>query len=331
MVVGVLVGGVAQILFQLPQFYKRGFSLRPLLDFKTPEFRKIMLRYGPVVISSGVFMLLQMFAQFLGSMMDKGSISAISNSLVIWQLPFGIFSVSIMTVLFPRMSRQSHSNDRDGLKDSIEEGLSGFIAFIVPSSIFLFMAANFIVSTIYMRNNFTAANVPLTSHVLQAYSVGIVSVSAFQFLQRFFYADHSYLIPFISAILVAIIDVLFSVFFYYRGWGAVGLAWANTFAYSIGFIFLWICASYQLKGIHLKGLFKTSLKVALSLVPMVAVLAAFNLIFPELWMIPNDLYRLLILIALALCCTLPVLLLYLLFKVEVFSDIILSRFKRKRG
>lgn len=330
MVIGVLVGGVAQILFQLPQFLHCGFSIKPLLEVKNPAFRRILIRYFPVVISSGIFMILEMFAHYLGSKMKEGSITSIVNALVIWQLPFGIFSVSIITVLFPKMSRQVHHQDREGLKDSIEEGISGFFAFIIPSALFLYFAAPLIVSTIYYRGKFTVENIEATVSVLRAYSVGIFSISGFQFLQRYFYASHSYLIPFLGAVLVAIIDVLFSLLFFYRGLGATGLAWSNTICYTIGFIALYLFASFQLGGLRIKKMIKTFLKVSFCMVIMIFIIILFKKLFPAVWLNKNDLIRLAALLMLSIVCVLPVLLLYIVLKVEVFSDIILSRFKSRR-
>jgi len=329
MVIGVLVGGVAQIIFLVPQFLLNGFSLRPSFNFRSEAFRKIMLRYFPVVLSSGVFMVLQMFAHYLGSKMEEGSISAIANSLVIWQLPFGIFSVSIMTVLFPRMSRQSHLGDKEGLKESIEEGISGFLAFIIPSSLFLFLSQEITVSAIYFRGEFSVENVLATTSVLKAYSVGIFSVSSFHFLQRFFFADHNYLVPFLGAVVVAFFDVLFSITFYKLGLGAAGLAWANTIAFSVGFIFLWVMTTIRLKGFNIKGVIKTFLKVSISMIPLVIVLLTFNFLFPEIWKSGSNLQRMLVLSIIVILTTIPVLGLYILLKVEVFSDIVISRFRRK--
>lgn len=330
MVIGVLVGGVAQILFQLPQFLECGFSVTPLLDLKNPAFIRILLRYFPVVVSSGVFMILEMFAHYLGSKMEEGSITSIVNALVVWQLPFGIFSVSIITVLFPKMSRQAHHQDREGLKDSIEEGLSGFFAFIVPSSLFLYFAAPLIVSAIYYRGAFTVENINATVSVLKAYSVGLFFISGFQFLQRYFYASGSYSIPFFGAIVVAIVDIGFSLFFFYRGWGASGLAWSNTICYTVGFLALYFLAFIRLKGLRFKKMSKTFFKVTICMIVMCLILLLFQRQFPDLWLHPGNLIRLLALGGLSLACAIPVLLLYLVLKVEVFSDIILNRFKSRR-
>lgn len=329
MVIGVLGGGLAQILFQIPQFLKEGFSLVPHFDFKSPPFIRILVRYFPVVISSGIFMILEMFAHYLASKMEVGSITAIANSLVIWQLPFGIFSVSIITVLFPKMSRQAHSGDKEGLKISICEGLNGFIAFIIPSTLFLYFVAPLVVSAIYYRGAFTLENVATTASVLKAYSVGLIFISGFGFLQRYFYASNSYLIPFISSVVVAIIDVTFSIIFYRIGMGAVGLAWSNTICYFLGFFMLLICAAISLKGILILPMVKTFLKVAVSMAAMMGLIILFNSLFPQLYAEASSGLRIFALFLLSFCCITVVLLLYILMKVEVFSDIFIRRLKRR--
>lgn len=327
MVIGVLGGGLAQILFQIPQFIKEGFSLAPRFDFTSPPFVRILLRYFPVVLSSGIFMVLEMFAHYLASKMEVGSITAIANSLVIWQLPFGIFSVSIITVLFPKMSRQAHRSDIDGLKKSICEGLNGFISFIIPSSLFLYFVAPLVVSAIYYRGAFTLENVDATAYVLKAYSVGLIFISGFQFLQRYFYASNSYVIPFVASLFVALVDVSFSILFYRMGLGATGLAWSNTICYFLGFLFLLICMVVSLKGMLIVPIFKTFLKVVISMAPMMGIIWGFNSFFPYIYTTSSSLIRILALFLLASCCILLVLLLYILMKVEVFSDIFIRKLK----
>jgi putative peptidoglycan lipid II flippase len=46
MAVGVLVGGMAQVLFQLPQFIRIGYRLSFRIDFSLDEFRQILKKLG---------------------------------------------------------------------------------------------------------------------------------------------------------------------------------------------------------------------------------------------------------------------------------------------
>ncbi len=102
MAAGVLAGGLLQLLFQLPLFHKLGYDLKPDFSFNSTYFKKIMKNWGPVAATASVFTINQQIAIRFASGLDTGSTSSLSYALVFWQLPFGIFSASITTVLFPK-------------------------------------------------------------------------------------------------------------------------------------------------------------------------------------------------------------------------------------
>ncbi len=50
MAVGVLVGGLMQLLVQVPSLRRKGFRWSPVLSFRDPEFRRVMALFIPVAI-----------------------------------------------------------------------------------------------------------------------------------------------------------------------------------------------------------------------------------------------------------------------------------------
>ncbi|MCF7929108.1 MAG: murein biosynthesis integral membrane protein MurJ, partial [Spirochaetales bacterium] len=166
MVIGVLVGGVAQILFQFPRYKKKGYSLFPRFNFKDPAFRRIIRQWLPVVATASVFTINQQVAVRFATGLENGSASALSNALVFWQLPFGIFSASITTVLFPKMSREFTRNDYKNLRATVTYGLRFLFVLLIPSSIVLMFQGAGIISVTLQRGAFTAANTSMAADVL---------------------------------------------------------------------------------------------------------------------------------------------------------------------
>ena len=112
---------MAQILIQLPAFYKNGYRLTPDFHFRDPYFRTILRRWVPVLFASCIFFVNQLIANKFASGLEDGSVSALKNSIIFWQLPQGIFGASLSTVLFPKMSREAAENDLDGLRRRVVE------------------------------------------------------------------------------------------------------------------------------------------------------------------------------------------------------------------
>jgi len=132
MVLGVLLGGIAQIAFQYPLFKRLGYNFKINFSFHNQEFRTIMRRWLPVVATSSVFTITQTIAFRFATGLEDGSTSALTNALVFYQLPYGLFSASVSTVLFPRMSRQAAMHDTPGLSNSLQYGFFSFFSFLLP-------------------------------------------------------------------------------------------------------------------------------------------------------------------------------------------------------
>lgn len=137
MVVGVLVGGIAQVLFQIPSLVRLGYRKFFSLDFTSPDFKRILRRWAPVVVTSSVYTINQQISMLLASGLEEGSSTALLNALIFWQLPFGIFSASIATVFFPAMSRQAAIKDYQHLERTITRGLTSLFALLLPSAVLL--------------------------------------------------------------------------------------------------------------------------------------------------------------------------------------------------
>ena len=170
MVVGVLVGGVVQILFQLPTLLRYGYSLGLDFRFRNPDFIHVMKQWLPVVATASVYTINEQIAIRFSTALEVGSASAMSNALVFWQLPFGIFSASITTVLFPRMSRQAGLEDLQGLKATLEYGFQYLILLLVPSAIFLSLLGEEVIAVALQRGIFTAENTLITARVLRGFN-----------------------------------------------------------------------------------------------------------------------------------------------------------------
>lgn len=246
MVVGVLAGGAAQLVIQIPPVLRRGYSLIPVFRFCDPVFRTVLGQWFPVLATASIFAIDQQIALFFASGLSDGSGSALANALVFWQLPFGIFSASITTVLFPLMSQQWGQNDLAGLRASLLGGLRSLALLLIPSAGALIVLGAPMIAIALQRGAFSAENTALTARVLMGYSVGLFSVGAFTFVQRFFYALGDYRTPIIASAATVVVDVLLSLYLKETGLGVVGLSIANSTAFSVGLIILLLSARQKL-------------------------------------------------------------------------------------
>jgi putative peptidoglycan lipid II flippase len=325
MAVGVLTGGIGQIVCQLPAFLRRRYDLRPDFRFRFPMFLKILRAWLPVLASASIFALTEQVAVLLASGLADGSISALSNALVFFQLPFGIFSVSVVTVLFPRMSRQAAAGDLPGLRFSVGYGLQFLLVLLVPATLlFLFMGRE-IIAVALQRRAFGPRDTLWATGVLQAYAYGLFGLGAFTFLQRFFYARHDFRTPLLSALLVSALDVLLSLWLRRTSLQVRGLAVANSVAFSVGFLHLLAVARARLGGLEGRGILRTCLRLVVSLVPFTASLLGFRFVTRGVWDTGSSWRSLALLLGGAAMSAAILLGMYWITRVDVLRDVIRRR------
>ena len=239
--VGVLAGGLAQIFTQYPSFRAMGYRLIPLFDFRNDALKRVLLKWLPMLLTSSLFVINSHIAMLLASTLPDGNTSSLTYAIVFFQLPFGIFSASIATVLYPKMSRYAALGDNNGLIDCLSFGYRNLWALLVPSAMILILLGEPIVAIAFQRRAFTPENSIATANVLAAYSVGMPFIGLFGISQRALYALGEIRRSFFCALLTVLIDIALSlVFVFWNEGNSVSLAWANSIAFTIGSILQYI-------------------------------------------------------------------------------------------
>lgn len=267
MLAGILLGGLLQLLIQYPLARRLGYSLRPSFHLKTPALRRVLSRWLPIVGTASIFTLIQQAAVFWASGLADGSPSAMSNALVFWQLPIGLFFSSVTTVLYPKMAEARAREDHRALKDHLTFGVEGLLALLLPVSFLFLVYGREIIALCFQRGKFTAENTRLTASVLRAYAWGLFPVSAYNFLQRYFYIQKNFKIPLLTGAFVAVLDILLSLYLKETPLAVRGLAYANSISFSLGLFILIFHVKKELPLFSPARLRRTFLKILLLLTP----------------------------------------------------------------
>ena len=271
--VGILAGGIGGIVGQLPVFLRRGYDLRPDFHWSDPRVRRIVRQWVPVVASASMFAIAQQVAIVFASGLEDGSTSALANAVVFWQLPFGIFSVSVVTAHFPRMSRFAAAGNTVALARTFAGGLMMIVDLLLPPALFYLFFGEAVIRVALERMTFSAAGTALAGSVLAGYAVGLVSVGVFNFVQRYFFATRDYRSPFLAALMIAAIDIPLSLVLKETSLRVTGLAVANSIAFSAGAVALLVMARRRMPHLRSERL----------LGHMVRLVAANTLLAALLW------------------------------------------------
>jgi len=208
--VGVLAGGLLQLLLQLPVLWRRGFRLRLRFDFANPAVRRIALLMVPSIFGVGVYYLNITVGNILASLLPQGSVSYLYYAQRLFEFPQGIFTVSVAQAVLPSMSRQAAEGDIEALKESLQFGLRLMIFITIPAMAGLIVSATPIFTLLFMGGAFDYAKAVACGDALVYYSFGLTSVAMVRIVAPAFYALKDTRTPVLTALAAFIVNLAFS-------------------------------------------------------------------------------------------------------------------------
>ena len=214
---GTTLGITAQALCLVPALRRAGFRWRPRFDFRGGGLGKagdlarwtfayvLINQIGYAVI---VNLATESGAQAQAAGLTYGAgIATYSKAYLIFLLPHAVITVSVVTALFPQLSREAAAGRLDELRHSLAEGLRLIGVAIVPAAI-LFLALGAWIGV--MLFGLGAAGVDSGRYVgltLQAFALGLVPFCLFYALNRAFYALEDTRTPALINVAVNVVNV----------------------------------------------------------------------------------------------------------------------------
>jgi putative peptidoglycan lipid II flippase len=189
--IGVLVGGIAQILVQFPTLRRCGLLVAPFLDLRHPALPRVARLLLPAVFGLAALQVTVFVNTMLASLLSTGSISFLYYADRVMEFPLGIFGVALASASLPAMSRAAARGDRPGIGKTLTFalGLSFYVA--VPATVGLVLFRAPIVRVLFERGEFTPPDTVATAQALAGYAVGLVAFSGARIAAQAFYAIHA--------------------------------------------------------------------------------------------------------------------------------------------
>lgn len=132
--VAFVLGGVAQLLAQLPPLVRAGLLPR-FGVWGHPGLRGVLLLSVPFTFTTGARQLLNLVSSRLLTSLQLGSVTAFANADLFLSLALGLFSISPALAYYSRLAAQTR--DPEGFRTTLSAGL-GLITFLsVPAGLFL--------------------------------------------------------------------------------------------------------------------------------------------------------------------------------------------------
>ena len=185
---GVLLGGVAQLVAQLPSLRRCGLLVGPVYDFRHPALGRVTRLLLPAVFGLAAVQVSVFVNTLLASLLPSGSISFLYYADRVMEFPLGVFGIALASASLPTMARQAAQNDRRGLAATLNFSLRLGFYVAVPATIGLVMLRTPITRVLFQRGQFTAEDTVATAQALLWYAVGLAGFSGARIVAQAFYA-----------------------------------------------------------------------------------------------------------------------------------------------
>ncbi len=208
--VGVLLGGILQVLLQLIFLKRMSFLFFPKLGLNE-DVKKTLKNIVPGIFGFGVRQLSMLIDTVLASFLISGAISYLYYANRFVQLPLGMFAIGLSQVLLPKLSK--HFEEREVYFEHLKSGIILCFLIIVPSTIGLIFFGKPIIDVIFHHGKFGSEDINNTYWVLVGYSVGLTFFSLEKILTNAFYALDNYKFPVKVAALMLVFNLTADVIF----------------------------------------------------------------------------------------------------------------------
>jgi len=184
--IAVSIGGLLQLLIQLPTVLRLARGLRFAFDNSHPRVREIRRRFGPAVVGRGAVQLSAYLDLILASFLAAGGLSALFRAQILYTLPVSLFAMSVAAAELPELSRLA--SDPTAVVERTAAALRRIAFWMLAASLLLIAAGELIVELLFEGGEFTSADTSLVWLILVFYAIGLPAIGLSRMLQNASYA-----------------------------------------------------------------------------------------------------------------------------------------------
>ena len=207
---GVLAGGLAQLLYQLPALKKIGMLVLPRLNLRDTGVWRVLKQMLPAILGVSVSQISLIINTIFASFLVAGSVSWMYYADRLMELPSGVLGVALGTILLPTLAKTYANKDREEYSRIMDWGLRLCFLLVLPCTLALAILAEPLTVALFQYGKFSAFDAAMTQRALIAYSVGLLAIILVKVLAPGFYAQQNIRTPVKIAIFTLVCTQLFN-------------------------------------------------------------------------------------------------------------------------
>lgn len=209
----VFVGGVIQMLYQIPYLQKLGMLPRYELNLKDEGVRRILKLMGPAIFGVSVAQISIVLNNVFASFMVTGSVSWLYYADRLMEFPTGVLGVALGTILLPSLSKSFANQSEQEFSHLLDWGLRLTFMLALPAAVALAILSKPLIASLFYYGKFSAMDVSMTERALIAYSLSLLGLIMVKVLAPGFYARQNVKTPVKIAVFTLVVTQLLNVLF----------------------------------------------------------------------------------------------------------------------
>jgi putative peptidoglycan lipid II flippase len=268
--IGILIGTLVQL--AIPTFDLRNtpFKFEWSFEWRNRDVRRVLLLMLPVTISLGLINFNMLINSLFGSLVSDQSPAAIDKAFRVYQLPQGIFSVAIATVLFPTLARFAARGELDNLRATMANGMRQILFVLVPAATAVLVLSVPMIRLVYQHGEFTPAQTTLVSTALFWFAFSLPTNGLYLLQTRTFFSLQR---PWMATGLAAL-DLVVSALgalLLYKPFGTGGIVAGTGIGTTAAVVAQAVVLRREFDGLELRRLFATTVRITIAAAALAAV------------------------------------------------------------
>lgn len=268
--VGVVVGGLAQLLIQLPAVRVAGYPLRPAWRPGDATVRRVVRLMGPGILGLAILQVNILISTLLASFLPDGAVSYLYYANRVMEFPLGLFGIAIATAVLPDLADHAARNDTAGLIQALRRALQLCLLVMIPAGVGMAVLARPIITLLFASGAFSPADVAGTRTALIAFAAGVWAYATVKVAIQAMFAQQDTTTPVKSGAVTVAVDIVLSLLLM-GPLAHAGLALATSLAAAFQFALLMVLLRRRLGPLGGRALLATTARALAASVVMAAV------------------------------------------------------------
>ena len=241
---GLLMGAVVKLAIHAAALWKNISWSNSAL--KRTHLNSIWVLTWPLLLGIIFSQVSNLVDNIFASYLQEGSISALSYSKKLVDLPVVVFPYALSVVVFPYFSELHIEKDMVRLRQLLRETLKWIAIAFIPAAICLFFFSDVITQLVFQRGAFDEQSTVLTASSLAIYAIGMPAFAIETVLVIFYFSVADTKTPVFIGILCVMINI-FITWILVQHVAHLGIAWSLVVSKTLKVAILLYLLKYKFK------------------------------------------------------------------------------------